>query len=191
MKNKFWNGRILGLLGSIILMLFAIYNVILNRIFFLLHKANFNYVGRNTKIYRKLNYRYPSKIRIGNNCIINYNVIFGAEESNAFMIIGNNVSISKNVELDFTGGLTIKDNSTISAYTKIFTHDHGMNPRSKPIKKPLIIGKNVWIGTSAIILQNVDEIGDNSIIAAGAVVTKTVPPNSIVGGNPAKSIKKI
>lgn len=52
------------------------------------------------------------------------------------------------------------------------------------------IGKNVWIGSNATVLQGVT-VGENSVVAAGAVVTKDVPANSIVGGVPAKLIKKI
>lgn len=55
---------------------------------------------------------------------------------------------------------------------------------------PIHIGKNVWIGSNATILAGVS-IGDGAIVAAGAVVTKNVPPNTIVGGVPAKVIKEI
>jgi len=55
---------------------------------------------------------------------------------------------------------------------------------------PIVIGKNVWIGANATVVPSVT-IGDGSVIAAGAVVTKDVPANVIVGGVPAKIIKKI
>ena len=66
-----------------------------------------------------------------------------------------------------------------------------MNPntRADMIPKPIHIGKRVWIGSGAIILPGVN-IGDNSVIAAGSVVTKDVPENCLYGGNPAKFIKK-
>ena len=54
---------------------------------------------------------------------------------------------------------------------------------------PIVIGKNVWIGSHAIILKGV-QIGDNAFIGAGAVVTKNVEPNSVVVGNPARTIKR-
>ena len=60
---------------------------------------------------------------------------------------------------------------------------------NEAIKKEVIIGENVWIGSNSVILAGVS-IGDNSIIAAGSVVTKDVVKNNIVAGNPAKLIKK-
>lgn len=84
--------------------------------------------------------------------------------------IGNNVAISHDV--------TIMDSDA-----------HYIDYEGYEIKKPVIIGDNVWIGTRATILKGVT-IGNGSIIAAGAVVTKDVPENCIVAGVPAKVIKQ-
>ena len=67
----------------------------------------------------------------------------------------------------------------------------GMRPQKRTItsKGPVVIGNNVWIGDKATILPGVT-IGDGAVIAANAVVTKDVPPYSVVGGNPAKVIKR-
>ncbi len=62
-------------------------------------------------------------------------------------------------------------------------------PRPKLETQPVIIGDNVWIGMNAVILKGV-HIGDNSVVAAGSVVTKSVPANTIVAGNPARPIKE-
>jgi acetyltransferase-like isoleucine patch superfamily enzyme len=62
-------------------------------------------------------------------------------------------------------------------------------PRPKLKTAPVKIGDNVWIGMNAVILKGVT-IGDNSVVAAGAVVTKSIPPNTIVAGNPAVTVKK-
>ena len=62
-------------------------------------------------------------------------------------------------------------------------------PRPKLKTAPVRIGDNVWIGMNAVILKGVT-IGDNSVVAAGAVVTKSIPPNTIVAGNPAVTVKK-
>ena len=72
------------------------------------------------------------------------------------------------------------------------TINHDLDPykRGNMVIKPIKIGKRVWIGAHATILSGVT-VGDNSIIAAGAVVTKDVPANSVVGGVPAKVIKTL
>ena len=69
---------------------------------------------------------------------------------------------------------------------------HGIYDRAEPVgnTKPVVLEDNVWIGDSAIICKGVT-IGENSIIGAGAVVTKNVPPNSIFAGNPAKLVKNL
>ena len=69
---------------------------------------------------------------------------------------------------------------------------HGIYDRAKPVgnTKPVIFEDNVWIGDSAIVCKGVT-IGKNSIIGAGAVVTKDVPPNSVYAGNPAVLVKKL
>ncbi|WP_028402274.1 maltose acetyltransferase domain-containing protein [Ectobacillus panaciterrae] len=86
------------------------------------------------------------------------------------------------------------DNCMLAPGVHIYTATHPLNPTErnsgKEYAKPITIGDNVWIGGSAVINPGV-KIGDNVVIASGAVVTKDVPPNVVVGGNPAKVIKQI
>ncbi len=110
--------------------------------------------------------------------------------------ISKYVTLNEFVSLSGYGGLEIGEYTRIGRGTTIITSDHSFGDRNLLIKdQPLIsgkviIGKNVWIGANVTILKGI-YIGDNSIIAAGAVVTKDVPPNVIVGGVPAKIIKEI
>lgn len=88
--------------------------------------------------------------------------------------------------------VTLGDNVYISVDATFVCHDGGVLPFRKDtpdldLAAPIIVHDNVFIGMKAIILKGV-EIGENSIVGAGAVVTKSVPANSIVGGNPAKLI---
>ena len=106
------------------------------------------------------------------------------------MIIEDNVTITFDVRIDFSGGVIIRKGCVISKNTIIETHDHGLDPHSDPIYKNLEIGENVWIGMNSMILSGVCRIGANSIIAAGSVVTKEVSANCIIGGVPAKSLSK-
>ncbi|MES2140178.1 MAG: sugar O-acetyltransferase [Bacteroidota bacterium] len=111
---------------------------------------------------------------------------------------GKNTKIGKNVFINFDctfldlGGITIEDNVMIAPKVSLLTEGHPVsvsNRRTLTTGK-IIIKKNAWIGANATILQGVT-IGENSIVAAGAVVSKDVPDNTIVGGIPAKIIQTI
>ena len=106
--------------------------------------------------------------------------------------IGKNVVINSDCKFQDQGGITIDDGALIGHGVVLATLNHDMDPakRQQLHPAPIHIGKCVWIGANATITGGVT-IGDNSIVAAGAVVTKDVPANVVVGGVPAKFIKKI
>lgn len=111
---------------------------------------------------------------------------------------GKNIHLGENVFINFSchfqdqGGIYIGNNVLIGHCVTLATLNHMQSPkdRGSMIPKAIHIGNDVWIGSNSTILQGVT-IGDGAIIAAGAVVTKDVAPNTIVGGVPAKFIKKI
>ena len=90
------------------------------------------------------------------------------------------------------GGITIGDDCLIGHNVVLATLNHGFAPdrRKDMHPAPIVIGRNVWIGASATVLPGVS-IGDNAIIAAGAVVTKDIPANTVAGGVPAKVLRHI
>lgn len=104
------------------------------------------------------------------------------------MIRGNRVKIGKNVSVMYnfvcmsTGGLTIEDDVRISANCAIATNNHDFVDRAVLTCKPVRIKRNAWIGIGVTILPGVT-IGENAIVAAGAVVSKDVPDNALVGGS--------
>ncbi len=106
--------------------------------------------------------------------------------------IGRNVFINSCCQFQDQGGITIGDGTLIGPKTVIATLNHHQNPnkRANLIPKPVKIGKNVWIGANATILPGAT-IGDGAVIAAGALVSKDVEANTVVGGVPAKLIKRI
>lgn len=106
--------------------------------------------------------------------------------------VGRNVFINCCCHFQDQGGIYIGDGSFIGSHVVIATLNHAQDPahRADTLPSPVRIGKNVWIGSHATLLPGVT-VGDGAIIAAGAVVTKDVPANSIAGGVPAKFIKNI
>ena len=106
--------------------------------------------------------------------------------------LGNNVFINAGCHFQDQGGIYIGDDVLIGHNVVLATLNHDENPlkRANLIASPIKIGNKVWIGSNATLLPGVT-IGDGAIIAAGAVVTKDVEENSIVGGVPAKFIRKV
>ena len=111
---------------------------------------------------------------------------------------GKNLKVGKNVFINFDcifldlGGITIEDDVLIGPKVSLVTESHPLHSelRQGLIGKSILIKRNAWIGANATILPGVT-IGENAIVAAGAVVSKDVPKNSIAGGIPAKIIKEI
>ncbi len=106
--------------------------------------------------------------------------------------IGKNVFINEGCCFQDQGGIEIGDDCLIGQQVVIATLNHDLNPahRKDMFPKPVKIGKNVWVGAHATILSGVT-IGDNAVIAAGAVVTKDVAPNTVVAGVPACKVKEV
>lgn len=105
---------------------------------------------------------------------------------------GKNVFINAGCRFQDQGGLTIGDGCQIGHNVVIATLNHDFHPdrRSGIIPLPVVLERNVWIGSNSTILPGVT-VGENSVIAAGAVVSKDVPANVVVGGVPAKVIKSL
>ena len=154
-------------------------------------KHNFSKCGKNIIIFPKTRIDFPKNVEVGNNFSMNHASVLRSENTESKFHAENNVALGMHVMFDYSGGVEIGENTCISDYAHIHTHSHGLSPFNKPAYKKLRIGKNVWIGDGALILYQVSEIGDGAIIGARAVVTKDVPPQTIVAGNPSRIIRKI
>ena len=107
--------------------------------------------------------------------------------------VGNNVFVNQNCTFYDLGGLDIADDVMIGPNVSIITAGHPLAPsqrRAATIGTPIVIERNVWIAAGATIIGGVT-VGEDSVVAAGSVVTKDVPPNTLVGGNPARVIRSI
>ena len=109
-----------------------------------------------------------------------------------FTTIGKNVFINHACSFLDLGGITIADNVLIGPRVNLVSENHPIDPdnRDSLITKPISIHQNAWLGAGVTILPGVT-VGENAIVAAGAVVSKDVPANTIFGGIPAKFIKSI
>ena len=106
--------------------------------------------------------------------------------------VGSGVFINSGCKFQDQGGITIDEGALIGHGVVLATLDHDFAPekRQQLHPAPIHIGKRVWIGANAVVTKGVT-IGDNAVVAAGAVVTQDVPADTIVGGVPAKVIRKL
>lgn len=129
-------------------------------------------------LYRKIG------TRIGKGCVIRRGVYFASPNE---LEIGDGTFVGR-ASIYCTGGVKIGRNVNVSDGVIIITAKHDINsPTFEAAYERIIIGDYAWLATNCIVLAGVT-IGDAAVVAAGAVVTKDVPPYSVVGGNPAKVI---
>ena len=145
---------------------------------------------------------YRERYGIDRSVIMQYGLMLSTEHYTIGELkIGKNCLLGRNVDIDYTGGLELCDSVTLMDGVKILTHAHdSFNIYSDDqylpfsnyaIPTPLRIGKNTSIGSRAIIMPGVEEIGENVMVSAGSVIKEKIPSNCIVAGNPAKVVAKI
>lgn len=143
------------------------------------------------------------EVEIGGGCSFGYklggfhrhgSIELQARYENSKIKIGNKVRTNNNIFLCAAKYIEIGSKTLIGQGVVFMDHEpHGIDPTKRSQIGEIgiiIIGENVWIGNNVTILKN-SEIGKNSIVAAGAVVSGVFPENSIIGGIPAKIIRKL
>lgn len=131
-----------------------------------------------------------SKLIIYGDCAFGFHSSIRLED-NAILEIGSNTYLSANTLVRVAKKIKIGNNCSISWNVTIMDsdfHNYFIDDLLVENTKEIFIGDNVWIGNNVIILKGVT-IGNNAIIAAGSVVTKDIPENAIVGGNPSRVLK--
>jgi acetyltransferase-like isoleucine patch superfamily enzyme len=157
------------------------------------------YIGTHSRVFEGCVISKKGTLYIGNDSLIGKNTSISLME-NASVRIGNFVSIGSNSQITANNRIVIGDGVMTGPMVLITDNSHGdfershlsMAVKKRPIisKGPVVIMNNVWVGAKASILPNVT-IGEGSVIGANAVVTKDVPPFSLVVGNPAKVVKRL
>lgn len=143
----------------------------------------------------KLHVTWPHQVLIGANCLLEHEIYFkydGIWKNGPSIVLGDRVFIGAGCEFNINHGITIGNDGLIASGCRFVDHDHSfeigepMN-RQQGKGKSIIIAEDVWIGCNVVVLKGV-EIGKGAIVAAGAVVTKSILPGEIWGGVPAKKI---
>jgi len=181
--------------------------------FFLYQKV---FLGKNCKISNKPNILFRKNITIENNVIIDGyaknklilgdNVKIGAyslvtctshlSKHGVGLTIGKNSAFGRFTEFGAAGGIEIGNDVIMGSYISFHSENHNFNDNTKLIReqgvtsKGIKIGNNVWVGAKVTFLDGCI-VGNNSVVAAGAVVNGIYPDNSIIGGVPAKVLKSI
>lgn len=145
----------------------------------------------------KLATRLKNKVHVGENVFIHRDPTFIVRKDNndCGIYIKDNVYLGRYINLHTASKITISKNCVVSDYVFISTLTHGMDPEKGPIlsqedydKGEVFLGENVFLGFNSKILPGVN-LGDWTIVGAGAVVTKSFPGYCVLAGNPAKIIK--
>lgn len=160
---------------------------------FLIKWSSFKYEA-SPRLQQKRIDAYCRRYNFGDRCYIGHGVLITRHHySDEKIYFGSNCHISEDVNIDYTGGLTLGYKVGISEGAKIFTHNHvvdfsGVDESKGCVPTPLIIHDRAWIGARAMIMPGVTEIGRGAIISANTCVRSKIPPYAIVMGNPAKIV---
>ncbi|MFH0919382.1 MAG: acyltransferase [Fibrobacterota bacterium] len=181
-----------------------LYNAFLSfktNLFTMLIKHDFYKFGKESRINPPATVSNAAKISIGNHVIIKkhawLNVLDNNDPQRPSLIIGDNTYIGNSVQINAWNNVILEDHVLVADRVYISDADHNFTQTDKPIrtqgdsfKGKVHLKSGCWIGIGAVILPGIT-IGKNAIVAANALVTKDVPDNAVVGGNPAKIIKVI
>lgn len=154
------------------------------------------FVGRRARINQCRYLTMGDNCRIGNDCRLSFYDEFYGKRHTPSLVIKKNAYLGDHLTILCADRIEIDEDVLMASYITITSENHGMNPETEvPYSKqqletaPVHICRGVWIGEKAIILPGI-EIGEKAVVAAGAVVTKNVPPYTVVAGNPARVIKR-
>lgn len=144
-----------------------------------------NHTMPGTDEYQELIHRLFSEVGEGSRIVAPMTIVHGDK-----VRIGRNAIVMPNSLMMASGTITIEDNVQVAAYVKLISNNHDPYDRMILTCMPVVLKRNCWIGAGAVILPGVT-VGENSIVGAGSVVTKDVPDNTVVAGNPAKFVKQL
>jgi acetyltransferase-like isoleucine patch superfamily enzyme len=196
------------------------YNLVINRALMLLRgflkTRQKVFIGKNTKILNVSNITFGKNVTIGSHCQIDgyasekihlgdcvkigcFSKLLSTSHFSKFgkgLKMGNNSAIGDFTHFGAPGGIEIGNDVIMGSYISFHSENHNFLDTTQLIReqgvtsKGIVLGNNIWVGAKVTFLDGC-QVGDNSVVAAGAVVNGVYPPNSIIGGVPAKVIKAI
>lgn len=196
------------------------YNMLIKRVIMLvrgfLKTGKKVFIGKNTRVLNNSNIQFGNSVTIGSYCEIDgyasekiifgdcvkigsYSKLLSTSHFSKFgkgLKMGNHSAIGDFTHFGAPGGIEIGNDVIMGSYISFHAENHNFSDTTKLIReqgvnsKGIILGNNIWVGAKVTFLDGC-QIGDNSVVAAGAVVNGIYPPNSIIGGVPAKVLKTI
>lgn len=174
------------------------------------------FLGSNVVLYNRKNIQFGKNVTIDKNCILDgyseekiilgdgvkigaYSSLSSTSHMSKYgkgLKMGSNSAVGQFTEFGASGGIEIGNDVIMGSYVSFHSENHNFDDPSKLIReqgvtsKSIKIGNNIWVGAKVTFLDGC-QVGDNSVVAAGAVVNGIYPPNSVIGGIPAKIIKTI
>lgn len=197
-------GFLFGFLSKIVLVKLDFFFYVMRRNYFTArYKSQFKSFGKGSLLAPKCRLLRVGRVSVGCNSSIMSNCVLEVCENGnntPEMIIGNNISLGEYSHITCSNRIVIGDGLLTGRFVLITDNGHGRGvieereicPLAREVysKGEIVIGKNVWLGDKVTVLPNV-HIGDNVVVGANSVVTKDLPSNVVVAGNPAKIVKHI
>ncbi len=153
-------------------------------------------IGRSSYLCQGFHASWPQCVSIGSECIFEHNVVFKVDARWSLekrIAVGDKVFLGSGVEFNISHHIRIGDRCLIASGCKFVDHDHGfelagpIGPQKGKVGT-IEIRDDVWLGVNVVVLRGVI-IGNGSVVGAGAVVTRSIPPNEIWAGVPAKFVR--
>jgi len=172
------------------------YNRLRSRIVIISLRVRGAKVGKNVRIGRRVHFELGegANLEIGDNVIIDTSC-FVSVATGSSLHIGHDTFIFHNSDISSSSSTQIGKYCSLAPYVTVIDSDHYYEGRDKPIRfqggetKQIVIEDEVWIATRSVVLKGV-HIGRHSVVAAGSVVNRDIPPHSVVAGVPAKVIRE-
>jgi acetyltransferase-like isoleucine patch superfamily enzyme len=192
---------------GLVFYLILIYDRLVFHVFYkYYYRKRFFYYGKNIrwgKHFQRLTIPHsvriatPQKISIGDNCQFDEYTYIQCHHDGEGLFIGNNVRANAFTHIQAFTKITVEDYVLMAPFSHINSGNHGFDDSSIPIMNQpyskagaIVVGRGSWVGRGSQILGGVS-LGTNCVVASGAVVTRSFPDHSVIGGVPAKNLRRV